>query len=75
MTDRRLQFFPIVGSGARVSVNFVRMVRSDYSPDETIMWLDEEGGDEETEGEEGRYYFFHPKNSTLPVVVFDEVEL
>ena len=70
MTDRRLQFFPVEGSGARVSINFVRMATGCCGVINAVgFWLNAQG--------DGRFYFQpqRPQVVPLPVVVFDEVEL
>jgi hypothetical protein len=70
MTDPNLQFFPVVGSGARVSINFVRMVVRTTGHDEDNLLLNL------TMVADSRYYFSPPNTPMpLPVVVYGEIEL
>lgn len=70
MSDASLQFFPVKGSGARVSINFVRMAVRSTGHDEDNLLLNL------TKVADSRFYFSPPNTPMpLPVVVYGEIEL
>ena len=69
MNDKHLQFFPVVGSRAMVSIDFIKQafkVGRALRIDDFLLLDDRDNG---------QLYYTPPNGTPLPVVVYAEVEL